>query len=189
MIASCMTCGISASGMSLPVLVVDRRERASCRRGVHVADLRRRAARSARSGSLPNVSAPALAARPDIATAGKAAAATTTPASTPQISSEAALAKMLWSRLRIQVTATGYVEGAMGARAYCPESWRDVRLVVIDARLRGRPVAVRSGVQSPAASWAPQRYPLTSAGYTPAARQCAGKRRVSGFADFADNVA
>jgi hypothetical protein len=38
---------------------------------------------------------PALAASPDIATAGKAAAATTTPASRPQISSEVALAKML----------------------------------------------------------------------------------------------
>jgi hypothetical protein len=36
-----------------------------------------------------------LAARPPIAIAGKAAAATTMPASTPQMSSDAALAKML----------------------------------------------------------------------------------------------
>ena len=46
-------------------------------------------------GSCANVSPPALAARPDMATAGNAAAATTTPASKPQISSEVALAKML----------------------------------------------------------------------------------------------
>ena len=46
-------------------------------------------------GSWAKVSPPALAAKPDIATAGKAAAATTTPASNPQISREVALAKML----------------------------------------------------------------------------------------------
>jgi hypothetical protein len=46
-------------------------------------------------GNRSKVSAPALAARPDIATAGNAAAATTTPARSPQISSDAAFAKML----------------------------------------------------------------------------------------------
>ncbi len=55
------------------------------------------------------MSAPALAARPDIATAGNAAAATTTPASSPQSSNDAALGSRLCSRLRIQVTASGYV--------------------------------------------------------------------------------
>jgi hypothetical protein len=46
-------------------------------------------------GSFANVWPPAFAARPDMATAGKAAAATTTPARRPQIRSEVALAKML----------------------------------------------------------------------------------------------
>jgi len=46
-------------------------------------------------GSSANASEPALAARPPIAIAGKAAAATTIPARIPQISNDAALAKML----------------------------------------------------------------------------------------------
>jgi hypothetical protein len=44
-----------------------------------------------------------------MATTGNAAAATTIPASRPQISNDAAFVKTPWSRLRIQVTGTGYV--------------------------------------------------------------------------------
>src|SRR3954451_24226420 len=61
-----------------------------------------------RDGRPSKASALALAARPDMATTGKAAAATTTPASRPQMSNEAALVSTLRSRLRIQVTGTGY---------------------------------------------------------------------------------
>ena len=62
---------------------------------------------------------PRLGARPDIATAGNAAAATTKPANSPQTSKDAALASSPWSRLRIQVTASGYVTPQRAA------SWRD----------------------------------------------------------------
>src|SRR5439155_8991797 len=65
-------------------------------------------------GRWSNVSAPALAARPDIATAGKAAAATTKPASSPHTSNEAALDSRLWSRLRIQVTPISVRETNQG---------------------------------------------------------------------------
>src|SRR3954464_9911156 len=61
-----------------------------------------------RDGRPSKASALALAARPDMATTGKAAAATTTPASRPQMSNEAVLVSTLRSRLRIQVTGTGY---------------------------------------------------------------------------------
>src|SRR4029453_13158543 len=54
------------------------------------------------------LAAPAFAARPVRAAAGKAAAATTSPASRPQIISAAAFATMLRFRLRIQFTGPGY---------------------------------------------------------------------------------
>src|SRR5262249_9767689 len=49
--------------------------------------------------------------RPDMATTGNAAAATTTPASRPQISRDRAFESRLRSCLRIQSTATGYATG------------------------------------------------------------------------------
>jgi len=58
-------------------------------------------------GKLSKLSAPALAASPVSATAGNAAAATTTPASSPQITSETPLAKTLRSPLRIRITGPG----------------------------------------------------------------------------------
>jgi hypothetical protein len=48
-----------------------------------------------RLGSAAKALSPASIVSPDIASAGKAAAATTTPASNPQMSSAVALAKML----------------------------------------------------------------------------------------------
>src|SRR3954451_22537345 len=55
-----------------------------------------------RLGSDANALPPASTVRPDIAAAGNAAAATTTPARAPQISSEVAFVRMLWSRRRNQ---------------------------------------------------------------------------------------
>ena len=85
----------SASFDVVAVLVVERRQQRLFVRRVDVRDLRRRRLVSSSVGSSPNPSALAFIARPPMAIAGKAAAATTTPASTPQISSDAALAKML----------------------------------------------------------------------------------------------
>src|SRR4051794_32977847 len=73
-----------------------------------------------RVGRLSNASALALAARPDMATTGKAAAATTTPASSPQMSNEVALVSTLRSRLRIQVTGTGYATALRTASSLDP---------------------------------------------------------------------
>ena len=94
MIAFCMFFEMSFSGTSLRnssymtaiwVLLSEAKMRVICGELKSLSSL----------GSCANVWPPALAARPDMATAGKAAAATTTPASRPQISSEVALAKML----------------------------------------------------------------------------------------------
>ncbi|GAB7049560.1 hypothetical protein JCM9534A_46860 [Catenuloplanes indicus JCM 9534] len=61
-------------------------------------------------GSRSNVSAPAFAASPDMATAGNAAADTTMPASRPQMPNDAAPEKTVWSRFLIQLTSPGYGE-------------------------------------------------------------------------------
>src|SRR5687768_16648832 len=79
------------------------------------------------AGRLSKLTAPALAVRPKIATAGNAAAATTRPASSPHTSSDAALVIRLWSRLRIQNTASGYVTPATGRLLAGPVAVRRVR--------------------------------------------------------------
>src|SRR5438874_2678080 len=66
-----------------------------------------------------------------MATAGKAAAATTTPASSPQTSRPAPLESRLRSRLRIQVTDTGYATAH-----YRPRPGGRV-VVVLDAHSHG----------------------------------------------------
>jgi hypothetical protein len=94
MIATCMFFEMSLSGTSLRnssymtaiwVLLSDAKMRVIC------GEVKSRSW----LGSCANVWPPALAARPDMATAGNAAAATTTPARRPQINNEVALAKML----------------------------------------------------------------------------------------------
>ena len=62
---------------------------------------------------------------------GNAAAATTTPAKTPQMSKEAVLAKRPFSLLRMRVTATGYVSLIRWRSTRIP---RDSIIVGLNAR-------------------------------------------------------
>ena len=142
------------------VLVVERRDQRLAVGGVDVGDLRRRAGPAGPTGRLSKSSAPALAARPVIATAGKAAAATTRPARRPQITSAAAFESEAVVTLAHPVHRPNVRDETIE-----PTSCASAASLSLDA-LGGR--RERSSVAS--ARWA----------------IC---YRVSGLANFADNVA